>query len=86
MGNPNNVLVTCGNVTDPRLQLGVDVADALTLVFMSDSTDQRRGVNITVFEINATAATVSSVYFTIMIIVLSFHSVIQPRLFQTKKI
>lgn len=80
------MLVTCGNVTDPRLQLGVDVADALTLVFMSDGTDQRRGVNITVFEINATAATVSSVYFTIMIIVLLFHSVIQPRLFQTKKI
>ena len=70
------MLVTCGNVTDPRLQLGVDVADALTLVFMSDGTDQRRGVNITVFEINATAATVSSGYFTIMIIVLSFHSVI----------
>lgn len=58
VGNPNNVLVTCGNETDPRLQLGVDVADALTLVFMSDGSKQKRGVNITVFEINGTAATV----------------------------
>lgn len=52
------MLVTCGNETDPRLQLGIDIADALTLVFMSDGSKQRRGVNLTVFEINATAATV----------------------------
>ena len=59
VGNPNNLLVTCGNQSDPRIQLGVDVADALTLVFMSDGSKQKRGVNITVFEINGTAATVS---------------------------
>ena len=58
VGSSNNVLVTCGNETDPRVQLGVDVADALTLVFMSDGSKQKRGVNITVFEINGTAATV----------------------------
>ena len=51
--------MTCGNQSDPRIQLGVDVADALTLAFMSDGSQQRRGVNITVFEINGTAATVS---------------------------
>ena len=73
-GNPNNVLVTCGNVTDPRMQLGVDVASALTLVFMSDDSEQRRGVNLTVFEINATAATVSSVYFAVMIAILATTS------------
>jgi len=59
VGNPNNILVTCGNETDPRIQLEIDIADALTLVFMSDSSGQGRGVNLTVFEINGTAATVS---------------------------
>ena len=68
MGNPNNVLVTCGNETDPRLQLGVDVADALTLVFMSDGSKQKRGVNITVFEINGTAATVRKICILLMAI------------------
>jgi len=63
VGDPTNVLVTCGNQTDPRLQLGVDIADALTLVFMSDGKKQRRGVNITMFEINGTAATVKMCMF-----------------------
>ena len=73
MGNPNNVLITCGNKTDPRLQLGVDIADALTLIFMSDGSMQKRGVNLTVFEINATAATVRSI-FTIMRLFTSLFS------------
>ena len=56
--------MTCGNQSDPRIRLGVDVAEALTLIFRSDANDQQnRGVNLTVLEINATAATVSdSVY------------------------
>ena len=70
MGNPNNVLVTCGNETDPRVQLAVDIADALTLVFMSDGSKQKRGVNITVFEINGTAATVRNICIYYVIILL----------------
>ena len=56
------MLVTCGNKTDPRVQLGVDIADALTLVFMSDGSNQKKGVNISVFEINGTAATVRNMH------------------------
>jgi len=63
--------VTCGNQSDPRIRLGVDVAEALTLIFRSDANNQQnRGVNLTVLEINATAATVSdSVYSLITCIV-----------------
>ena len=70
MGNSNNVLVTCGNKTDPRVQLGVDIADALTLVFMSDGSKQKRGINITVFEINGTAATVRNIFSLLIIMLL----------------
>jgi len=63
--------VTCGDLSDPRIELGVDVAEALTLIFRSDANNQQnRGVNLTIFEINATAATVSdSVYSLITCIV-----------------
>ena len=62
--------MTCGNETDPRIQLEVDVADALTLVFMSDSSGEGRGVNLTVFEINGTAATVRMVWLSTMILLI----------------
>ena len=64
------MLVTCGNKTDPRVQLGVDIADALTLVFMSDGSKQKRGINITVFEINGTAATVRNIFSLLIIMLL----------------
>ena len=53
-------MVTCGNQSDPRIRLGVDIAQALTLIFRSDSNGQQnRGVNLTIIEINSTAANVS---------------------------
>ena len=58
--DPRETLVTCGNISDPRIRLGVDVAQALTLIFRSDSSvAQNRGVNLTIIEINTTAANVS---------------------------
>ena len=55
------MLVTCGDQSDPRVRLGVDIAEALTFVFRSDGNSQEhRGVNITIIEINATAANVSN--------------------------
>ena len=69
---PRETLVTCGNVSDPRIRLGVDVAEALTLIFRSDdNTQQNRGVNLTVLEINATAANVSGNTYSL----LNVHSV-----------
>ena len=54
------ILLTCGNQSDPRIQLGVKIADELTFIFRSDSNDQQnKGVNLTILEINATAANVS---------------------------
>ena len=46
-----NRLVTCGNITDPRIQFGVDVATKLTLVFKSDSQNEFGGVNLHIMEI-----------------------------------
>ena len=58
--DPNEVLVTCGDQSDPRITLGVDIAQALTLIFRSDDNGQQnRGVDLTIIEINATAANVS---------------------------
>ena len=55
------MLVTCGDQSDPRVRLGVDIAEALTFVFRSDGNSQEhRGVNVTIIEINATAANVSN--------------------------
>lgn len=54
------MLVTCGDQADPRIRLGVDVAQALTFIFRSDGNNPLfTGVNITMIEINATAADVS---------------------------
>ena len=55
------MLTTCGDQSDPRIRLNVDIADALTFVFKSDGNNpqQYRGVNITIIEINSTAANVS---------------------------
>jgi len=66
VGNSNHdVLVTCGNETDPRIQLQVDIADALTLIFMLDDSIQHPiGINLIVLEIDAAAATVRNIYFT----------------------
>ena len=56
---PREVLVTCGNVSDPRIRLRIEIAQALTLIFRTDdSAQQNRGVNLTILEINATAANV----------------------------
>ena len=50
---PNvNQLVTCGNITDPRIQVAVDVASALTLVFRSDDKISLYGMRLIVMEIN----------------------------------
>ena len=43
--------MTCGNITDPRIQFGVDVATTLTLVFKSDSQNEFGGVNLRIMEI-----------------------------------
>ena len=65
--DPREVLVTCGNQSDPRIRLGVEVAQALTLIFRSDGSNrQNRGVNLTVIEINTTAADVSEYVLYIM--------------------
>lgn len=54
------MLVTCGNRPDPRLDKNVDIANELTFVFRSDSNNPHyRGVNLTIIEMNATAANVS---------------------------
>ena len=59
--DPKEVIVTCGNQSDPRIRLGVDVAQSLTLIFRSDSNGQKnKGVNLTIIEINSTAANVSA--------------------------
>ena len=47
-----NQLVTCGNITDPRIQVAVDVASALTLVFRSDDKISLYGMRLIVMEIN----------------------------------
>ena len=45
-------LVTCGNITDPRIQLEVDVASALTVVFKSNGNIEFRGVVLYILEID----------------------------------
>jgi len=52
--------VTCGNQSDPRIRLSVEVADELTLIFRSDAQNQNRGVYLIVLEIDATVS--NSVY------------------------
>ena len=47
-----NQLVTCGNVTDPRIQVAVDIASALTLIFRSDDKTPHNGIRLLVMEIN----------------------------------
>jgi len=47
-----NQLVTCGNITDPRIQIAVDVASALTLVFRSDDKISQLGMRLIVIEID----------------------------------
>jgi len=56
--------VTCGDQSDPRIKLGVNLANELTLIFRSDANNQKnRGVYLVISEIDATEATVSdSVY------------------------
>ncbi|XP_065921053.1 collagen alpha-1(I) chain-like isoform X2 [Dysidea avara] len=49
-----NQLVTCGNITDPRIQVAVDVASALTFIFRSDNNNSHNGMRLLVTEINAT--------------------------------
>ena len=52
--------MSCGDEPDPRIRLGVDIPQALTLIFRSDGNGQQnRGVNLTIIEINSTAADVS---------------------------
>ena len=58
--------MTCGDVSDPRIRLGVDIAQGLTLIFRTDdSAQQNRGVNLTILEINATAANVRDLIYII---------------------
>ena len=68
-GSDREVLVTCGNQSDPRIRLRSDVVDALTFIFRSDSNNQQhRGVELRIIEINATAANVSNnVYYLLSI-------------------
>ena len=47
---PVNELVTCGNITDPRIQFEVDVASKLTLTFKSDDKNEFKGVILYVME------------------------------------
>jgi len=63
--------VTCGDEPDPRIKEKVDIKNNLTLIFRSDANnDKYRGVNLTIMEIDATAATVSdSIYSLIMYII-----------------
>jgi len=44
--------VTCGNITDPRIQVAVDVASALTLIFRSDDKIAQLGMRLIVMEID----------------------------------
>ena len=54
----HNKLVTCGNVTDPRIQVAVDIASALTLIFRSDDKNPHKGMRLLVMEINTTSYSV----------------------------
>ena len=49
---PIDELVTCGSVTDPRIQFEVDVASALTLVFKSNGENEFQGVALYILEID----------------------------------
>ena len=52
-GIPNRFIeqtVTCGNIADPRIEFGVDVAEALTLVFKSNEVDERTGLTLLILE------------------------------------
>ena len=42
--------MTCGDITDPRIQFAVDVASKLTLVFKSDEQNEFNGVNLSILE------------------------------------
>ena len=44
--------MTCGNITDPRIQVAVDVASALTLIFRSDDKIAQLGMRLIVMEID----------------------------------
>jgi len=52
--------VTCGNQSDPRIRLGVSLADELTLIFRSDNENQYKGVRLIIEEIDTTVS--NSVY------------------------
>ena len=49
---PIDELVTCGNITDPRIQFEVDVASALTIVFKSNGNNEFQGVVLYILEID----------------------------------
>ena len=49
---PINELVTCSNITDPRIQFEVDVASALTLVFKSNDENEFQGIDFYILEID----------------------------------
>jgi len=60
--------VTCGDQSDPRIELGVDLANELTLIFRSDANNQQnRGVNLIISEISTTAAMVSDNVYSLII-------------------
>ncbi|XP_065892788.1 collagen alpha-1(IV) chain-like [Dysidea avara] len=54
-----NQLVTCGNVTDPRIQVAVDIASALTLIFRSDDKTPHNGIRLLVMEISTDSYSVN---------------------------
>ena len=49
---PINELVTCSNITDPRIQFEVDVASALTLVFKSNEENEFQGISFYILELD----------------------------------
>lgn len=67
-------MVTCGDVIDPRIQIAVDVASALTLIFRSDKQFSEGGMRLIIMEINtatysvSTRATYTTVYAWILFI------------------
>lgn len=42
--------MTCGNVTDPRFNFHVDISKRITMLFKSDSTTEKKGIEMTMLE------------------------------------
>ena len=70
-----NQLVTCGNITDPRIQVAVDVASALTFIFRSDNNNSHNGMRLLVTEINATRYSVRTATQCLFVYLCACHDV-----------